>query len=126
MEFDPKTLIDIEYFKSRVTGEAVEPGMILVGERNLGDVSEIVPLARRRALKALVKYVVVGLGVYQGMEFVLERGLGELLGKGGVAFSRLYNSMRLLARAPAYRFVLGRNIEKNRQTLLDFIHQTYG
>lgn len=120
MEFDPKTLIDIEYFKDRL-GRKVEPGMILVGERNLGNVSEIVPLARRRALKALVKYMVVGLGVYQGMEFVLERGLTELLGKGGVAFSRLYNSVRLLARAPAYRFVLGRNIEKNRQTLLDFI-----
>jgi hypothetical protein len=43
--------------------------------------------------------------------------------KGGVACSRLYNSVRLLARAPAYRFVLGRNIEKNRQTLLDFIRQ---
>jgi hypothetical protein len=120
MEFDPKTLIDIEYFKDRLGGK-VEPGLILIGERNLGEVSEIVPLTRRRALKGLVKYMVVGLGVYQGMEFVLERGLGELFGKGGVAFSRLYNSVQLLARAPAYRFVMGRNIEKNRQTLLDFL-----
>ena len=120
MEFDPKTLIDIEYFKDRIGGK-VEPSLILIGERNLGDVSEIVPLARRRALLALVKYMVVGLGVYQGMEFVLERGLTELFGKGGVAISRLYNSVRLLARAPAYRFVMGRNIEKNRQTLLDFV-----
>jgi hypothetical protein len=120
MEFGPKTLIDIEYFKDRLGGE-VKADFLLVGERNLGEISEIVPLARRHALKALVKYMVVGLGVYQGMEFLLERGLTELLGKGGVVISRLYNSVQLLARAPAYRFVMGRNIEKNRQTLLDFV-----
>src|ERR1043166_1198098 len=122
MEFEPKTLIDIEYFKDRL-GTAVEAGLILVGERNLGDVSEIVPLARHHAFKAMVKYVIVGLGVYQGLEFLLERGLWELLGKTGVATSRLYNSLSLLARAPAYRFVMGRNTEKNCQTLIKFIQQ---
>ena len=78
MEFDPKTLIDIEYFKDRLGGE-VKADFLLVGERNLGEMSEIVPLARRRALLALVKYMVVGLGVYQGMEFVLERGLDRVV-----------------------------------------------
>ncbi|MCI0455046.1 MAG: hypothetical protein L0Y68_08640 [Candidatus Dadabacteria bacterium] len=124
MEFDPKTLVDIEYFHDRL-GKEVEPGLILVGERNLGEVSEITPLARHQALKALVKYMVVGLGIYQGMEFLLERGLWELLGKGGVAASRFYNSLRLIARVPAFRFVLGRSSKKNCQTLVDFIHQTY-
>ncbi|MGH7806576.1 MAG: hypothetical protein ACRENT_00615 [Thermodesulfobacteriota bacterium] len=122
MEFDPKTLIDIEYFRDRL-GKEVEPGMILVGERHLGEVSEIIPLARHRGFNALLKYMIVGLGVYQGMEFLLERGIWELLGKGGVAASRLYNSLRLLSRAPAYRFVLGRNTKKNFQTLLQFIRQ---
>lgn len=124
MEFDPKTLIDIEYFHDRL-GKEVEPGIVLVGERNLGEVSEIIPLSRSQAFKALVKYMIVGLGVYQGMEFLLERGLWEVLGKGGVAASRLYNSLRLLSRAPAYRFVLGRNTTKNFQTLLEFIRQKY-
>jgi hypothetical protein len=123
MEFEPKTLIDIEFFQDRLA-QAVDPGAILVGERNLGDVSEITPLARRRALRALLKYVVVGLGVYQGMEFVLERGLGEVLGKGEIAASRLYNSLRLLARAPSYRFVLGRDTTRNFHTLLAFCDRT--
>ena len=123
MEFDPKTLVDIEYFHDRL-GKEVEPGFILVGERNLGEVSEIILLSRHQAFNALVKYMVVGLGVYQGMEFLLERGLWELLGKVGVGASRLYNSLRLLARAPAYRFVLGQNAKKNCQTLVDFVRQT--
>ena len=125
MEFDPKTLIDIEYFKDRL-GKTVDAGLILVGERNLGDVSEIVPLSRYKAFKAMVKYAIVGLGVYQGLEFLLERGLWELFGQGKVVASRFYNSVVLLARVPAYRFVLGRDTCKNSQTFLDFVSQRYG
>ena len=125
MEFDPKTLIDIEYFKERL-GRTVDAGLVLVGERNLGQVSEITRLSRRRAFRAMVNNVIVGLGVYQGLEFMLERGVGELFGKGGVVASRAYNSIVLLSRAPAYRFVLGRDIQKNCQTFLDFVHRTYG
>jgi hypothetical protein len=121
MEFDPKTLIDLEYFQDRV-GQPVMPRFLLVGERSLGEVAQLVPLAPRHALKAVIKDMVVGLGIYQGLEFLLERGAWELLGQGGVAASRLYNGLRLLARASAYRFVLGRNLEKNRQTLLEFLH----
>jgi hypothetical protein len=122
MEFDPKRLIDLDYFADRLSGP-VAPGLILVGQRNLGDVSEITPLAHQDAIGALIKNMVVGLGVYQGMEFVLERGVGEVLGKAGVATSRLRNSLRLLARAPAYRFVLGRNRGRNTQALVDFIRR---
>lgn len=125
MEFDPKTLIDIDYFAGRLA-TTVEPGLILVGQRNLGDVSAIVPLAPHRAVKALVNDMVVGLGVYQGLEFLLERGLRDVLGKGGVAASRLHNGLRLLARAPAYRFVLGRSTDRNCRTLVQFLGRTYG
>ena len=123
MEFDPKTLIDIDYFNDRL-GQAVDPGMVLIGQRNLGDISEIVPLARHRAFKGLLKYVIVGLGVYQGLEFLLEKGAWELVGRSGIGASRCYNSLKLLSRAPAYRFVLGRDTEKNCQTLVDFIEKS--
>lgn len=124
MEFDPKTLIDIDYYHDRL-GSRVPPRALLVGARNLGDVSEIAPLSRSRAFKALLKYMVVGLGVYQGLEFLLERGIWELSGKGGIVASRLYNSLRLLARTPSYRFVLGRDPERNCETLLEFIRREF-
>ena len=108
MEFDPKTLIDMEYFQDRIGGPT-DTGVILVGQRNLGEVSSITPMSRRAALNALVKYMIVGLGIYQGMEFLLERGVWEVTGRFGVAASRLYNAVRLLGHAPAYRFVLGQN-----------------
>lgn len=122
MEFDPKTLIDLEYFRDRI-GEPTAAAALLIGERNLGEVSAIVPLGRRKALRALVNHMIIGLGVYQGMEFLLERGVWEVAGRLGVAGSRLYNSVQLLARAPAYRFVLGRNHQKNLDTLLAFLER---
>ena len=115
----------MEYFADKISGPA-EPEMILIGQRNLGDASEILPLSRARAFKGLLKYMVVGLGIYQGMEFLLERGTYEVLGKGGVVASRLYNALRLLSRARAYRFVLGRNVDRNCQTLLRFLEERPG
>lgn len=124
MEFDPKTFVDISFFRHRLS-DAVDPGLILVGERNLGSESSIVPLSKRRSLKAMIKYLVVGLGVYQGLEFLLERGLWEVTGKAGVAASRLRNAFALLRRAPSYKFVLGRDTTKNSATLIDFIKRRY-
>lgn len=120
MEFDPKTLVDIAVFRDRIVTGPVAPAAVLVGERNLGRVSSIEPLGRRPAIGAIVKNMVVGLGVYQGMEFVLERGIADVAGKVGVAGSRLRAGLRLLRRAPAYRFVLGRDIDRNYRTLLEF------
>lgn len=122
MEFDPKTLIDLEYFGDRIGG-TVGTAAILVGERNSGDVAEIVRLGRRATFGALVKNLVVGLGIYQGIEFVLERGPRELLGKTGLALSRTRSALALLARAPAYRFVLGRDRERNTRCLLEFVER---
>jgi hypothetical protein len=125
MEFDPKTLIDIEYFQDRLSGP-IRPGCILVGQRNLGSVSSITPLARRKAFKALLKYMIVGLGIYQGLEFLLERGAWEMMGKGGLAASRTRNALKLLARAPSYRFTLGRDRDQNCVTLLEFLERSHG
>ena len=46
MEFDPKTLIDLDYIRDRL-GQTVPPEAILVGERSTGLHSEIIPLSRR-------------------------------------------------------------------------------
>ena len=125
MEFEPKTLIDLDYFEGRI-GTAVPSRMLIVGKRYLGDVSEIAPLARRRAFGTLVSNMVVGLGVYQGLEFLLERSVLEIGGKIGVVSSRLYNSLRLLNTASVYRFRMGRDVERNTDTLATFIRVKLG
>lgn len=120
MEFDPKTLIDLDYFRGRI-GDVVPASVLLVGERNSGATSAIVPTSKPAAFRALVKYMIVGLGVYQGLEFLLERGPWELVGQSRAVASRTTNALQLLARARPYRFVLGRDRERNTQTLLEFL-----
>ena len=122
MEFDPKTLIDIEYFAARLEDHPVPAKVLLVGERNLGERSAILPTSRTQAFKALTKYMIIGLGVYQGLEFLLERGVGDLLGKGSLVTSRLRNAFQLVRKASAHRFVIGRDPTRNSRTLLDFLN----
>lgn len=123
MEFDPKTLIDVEAFQDRL-GEKVGSEILIVGERNLGTTSEIVQISRFLAFKALVKYMIVGLGIYQGLEFLLERGSWEVFSKFGLVFSRFRNARTLLCRSHCYKFVMGRDIEKNSNRLIEFIDKT--
>jgi hypothetical protein len=80
MEFDPKTVVDIDFFRDRI-GTATSADYLIAGQRNLGTLSEIRPLSRVAALRVLVNHMVIGLGVYQGLEFMLERGAVELLGR---------------------------------------------
>ena len=125
MEFDPKTFVDVEFFRHKVS-EPVDVSLVLIGERNSGSGSSITPLSRRSAMNGVIKYLVVGLGVYQGLEFLLERGLGDMLSKRGVVLSRLRNGVALLRRASSWKFVLGRDTALNTQTLIAFIRQQYG
>jgi len=120
MEYGPKTLIDIGYFYDRI-GTISEPGIIIVGERTLGTQSKIEPLSKLKAVNAFVKNAVVGLGIYQGLEFLLEKGTWEILNKSGLAFSRFKNSLKIINRSKLYRFIIGRDRQKNYNTLLDFI-----
>lgn len=122
MEFDPKTLIDLDAFPGKI-GDSVKGKVLLVGQRNLGDISAIEPISRSTAFSAVVKYMVVGLGVYQGLEFLLERGSWELLGKLGLVASRLRNAWALLRSCTTYRFIMGRDIQLNISTLLEFLDQ---
>ena len=65
--------------------------------------------------------MIVGIGIYQGLEFLLDRSAWEIVGKFSIVSSRTYNTLQLMSRAKAYRFILGRDREKNRRTLLDFL-----
>ena len=122
MEFDPKTVIDIDAFTGRIETSS-SPSLLLVGQRNLGRISRIEPLSKTRAFKALTNNMIVGLGLYQGLEFLLERGSWEVFMKAGLAFSRLRNALRLLNRVECYRFVTGRDLEMNFNCLCEFLDE---
>ena len=122
MEFGPKTLIDIEYFRDKI-GSPCPIGAILVGERWLVGRSSILPERRNGALHPFIKNSVVGLGLYQGIEFLLERSGWEVLGKAGIAFSRLKTGLRAIGRSQVFRFRMGPDAEESAEVLAAFLDE---
>jgi hypothetical protein len=120
MEFGPKTLIDMQAFESRLSGP-VPIGAILIGKRFTAGASRMVPLPRRAAIRPLISDAVVGLGLYQGVEFVLQSSALELFGKGGLALSRLRTSLAIARRAEVHRFEMGPGIEQTGDVLAGFL-----
>ncbi|MGA8937637.1 MAG: hypothetical protein WB439_00595 [Acidobacteriaceae bacterium] len=122
MEFGPKLLLRHEFFADRVMMR-VNPTFLFLGHRSLSDTCLIRPATRFTALKALMANCVIGLGLFQGMEFVFTRGSGEILSKGATVISRLRNCVALVRRSSPHTVVLGRNLEKNASTLLAFMEE---
>ncbi|MBN1406097.1 MAG: hypothetical protein JW946_06225 [Candidatus Omnitrophica bacterium] len=121
MEFEPKYLIDIEAFKDKISDKASKPWIILLGERSLGNESKITPASKSKAFGEFVKNSVIGLGLYQGVEFILQKSPWELLGKTGLLYSRFRNAAKVISKSKTYTFTLGCDISKNSATLLELL-----
>jgi hypothetical protein len=117
MGFGPKVSVSYEYFADRVVAGA-EPGIVFLGTRRLSNDCRIERAGLTMGLRRLLADCVVGLGLFQGVEFVLNRKLSELLPLAGVASSRLWSSWRLLRRSRVYRLGLGRDRELNARTVV--------
>ena len=68
--------------------------------------------------RAFIKNGAVGLGLYQGVEFVLESTAWELLGKAGLALSRLRNSVSVIRRFRVCRFSMGPDLQQTQEVLI--------
>lgn len=123
MEFGPKMLLRHEFFADRIVSDA-HPAFLFLGRRSLSGDCVLRPAGRIAALRALIPNCVIGLGLFQGMEFVFNRDLQEIGRKTVIAFSRLRNCIALVRRSSAYTIVLGRDLHKNAETLLAFMEQS--
>jgi len=122
MRVGAKLLVDVDYYADKISPPC-NPGIILLGERSLGCEAKIEPAGRLSASKGFIKNAVIGLGLHQGMEYLLGRNTWETFGKTGLAFSRLNNSVNVLRHSKVYRYVIGHDIERNHQVLLDFLQK---
>lgn len=117
MEFHPKLALDLDAFRNRIDPEPRKLSHIVVGRRSLGTTATLEPLPRRAATGPLVREAVVGVGVYQGMEFVLQHGMRDVIGKVGIAVSRSRCCAAGARGASVWRLTLGRDHEHNWQAL---------
>ena len=125
MEFGPKLLVNYEYFASRVKPSA-DPGIVFLGRRSLAPQCRIESAGSRASYDAMIVNCVVGLGLFQGLEFVLTQGPAAVVAKAAIAWSRFRAARRLFARSEVYRLVLGRDVEQNAETVRKFVRERLG
>ena len=125
MEFGPKLLVNYEYFADRVKASA-EPGIVFLGRRSLSAECRIEPAGISEGYGSIVVNCAVGLGLFQGLEFVLTQGPLAVVSKAGIALSRFLAARRLFAKSEVYRLVLGRDSRRNADTVRQFVHERLG
>lgn len=113
MEFHPKLALGIEAFADRIEESPQPLRHLVVGQRSLGTQARLEPARRSSAAGPLLREAVVGVGVYQGMEFILQRGLRDLAGKAGIAATRARCCAAGLRHAQVWHLTLGRDRERN-------------
>lgn len=113
MEFHPKLLLEVSAFADRIEPHPRPLRHLVVGCRTLGRTARLEPLGRWHAAGPLLREAVVGVGIYQGMEFVLQRGLRDVTGKTGTAARRSLCAVAVLRRARVWRLWLGRDHDQN-------------
>jgi hypothetical protein len=113
MEFHPKLVLDLGAFADRVEPQPQPLRHLVIGRRSLGLHASLEPVPRRSAVSTLVREAVVGVGIYQGMEFVLQHGMRDVAGKLGIAATRASCCAGVLARAKVWQLTVGRDHARN-------------
>jgi hypothetical protein len=113
MEHHPKLALELEAFRDRIETAPQPLRHLVIGHRTLGRAARLEPLSRAAAVAPLVRESVVGVGLYQGMEFVLQRGLRDVLAQAGPGLVRARGCAAGLARARVWRLTTGRDHEAN-------------
>jgi hypothetical protein len=124
MEFGPKHLVNYSYFSDRVCASA-EPGLLFVGGRTMRRDCRIERISRITAIRACMTNCVVGIGLFQGLEFLLQASVWELMAKWKLGLSRMWNCWQLLRRSRVFRIQLGRDADLNARTLLEFAEKCF-
>jgi hypothetical protein len=117
LEYAAQVAVEVAAFSDRVAARPVPLRHLVVGRRSLGREARLEPVARAAAVGPLLREAVVGVGVYQGLEFLLQQRLSGTLALSARGVSRLRCCAAGLARAQVWRLTLGRDRERNWRAL---------
>jgi hypothetical protein len=113
MEFHPKFALELRAFADRIESSPQPLRHIVIGQRSLGRDSRLDPRPRRAALTTLFREAIVGVGIYQGMEWVLQHGMRDAVWQLRAATTRSACCTAGLAHAKVWQLQLGRDRDRN-------------
>lgn len=121
MEFGPKHLVSLAAFGDGLARDASAPRFLFVGRRSLGRACTIRAVGKGTGWKALLEGMVVGVGLYQGVEFLLRTSVLDLFGLAGIGLSRVRAAWALLRRSEVHVVELGRDGAVNVEAVRAFL-----
>jgi hypothetical protein len=123
MEFGIKYFIENDYWKGKLEMKPLNDIYLLSGHRILSGTPSIEKCSKREILSALIRDAVIGIGLYQGLEFIINRSTWEVLTKMTTFFKRFYLALKLVRISKTYRFTLTNNIAQNVCVLKEFVQK---
>ncbi len=126
IEFSSKINIDVRHFEKKICREAVPAAFLLLGTRTTGRQARIEEVSKGAALRHVLTNSIIGIGLYQGLEFLLQKSVGESARHAGLLLSRAWVNWILLRRARVYRFLIGRDSGLNYECLRSFLSRHGG
>lgn len=121
MEFAPKYLVSMGAFEGDLAGGELHPELVFLAERVLGTGCTIRRAGFLSGYAACIRHMIVGVGIYQGLEFLLRTSIFDLVKSVPALMSRAISSAGLLRRARVYSLHLGRDPGLNLRTILEFL-----
>jgi hypothetical protein len=124
MEFGKKFFIDYDYWQDKIEDKPIKKSVLFISHRLLNGEPSIQKSSRMKALASLIRDAVIGVGLYQGLEFILHNSSWEVLSKIRVVSRRFIKAVKLASSAKTYQINLSRNIDKNAEVLKEFLEKT--
>lgn len=123
MEFGKKYFIDCAFWGDKLQKAPVNKCILFVSRRILNGEPSIEPCSKIAALRTLVRDSVVGIGLYQGIEFIFKSSPWELLAKSFIVLRRFRLAVKLVLKSRTYQITLTQDIPRNTRVFSDFMRK---
>jgi hypothetical protein len=120
MEFGLKYFIDVRYWENRLEHRALDKVIYMAARRVLNGTPSIEEVPKYRVLKSLFRDAIVGVGLYQGLEFMFSHSAWRNAAQLATLMRRSVVAWKMLRRARTYRFTLSGDVAENRRILGEF------
>ena len=121
MEFGHKYFIDIEFWANKLERRPLNKCILFVSQKQLNGKPNVQKCSKIKTLKVLVRDAVIGVGLYQGVEFLFSHSPFEIISRIGIAWQRFYMALKLTLRSQTFEILFSRDISMNTQVFRDFV-----
>lgn len=120
MEFGKKYFVDMEYWDEKLEKRELDNKIYFVAERLINGDPYIEKISKLRAFHSLISSAVIGLGLYQGIEFVFSNKSQDIMSLTPTFIKRMISAVKFSSSTESYKIYLSRDTAKNIDLLVNF------